>query len=90
MEESHDPRQEDEGQQSLAEVEPTPLDALTLLARRLAKAMVLIGAAGAGVVAVGALFLPAIGATRSAKLKWQQRELEIERAAADAQANVDD
>ena len=45
MEESHDPRQEDEGQQSLAEVEPTPLDALTLLARRLAKAMVLIGAA---------------------------------------------
>ena len=90
MEESQlpEPRKDDD---SLADVPPTPIaNDPPSLAANLVKGVLLVGAAGAGILLLlSGSMTSCRGATRSSKLQWEQRQLEIERAAQDAQATVD-
>jgi hypothetical protein len=84
MEEAKKPDQSPD--ESLASVPPNPYVAPTAAsAGSLGVNAVVLSAAGAG-----ALFLlagtmtPCVGATRSTKLKWEERQVEIEHAQRDA------
>jgi hypothetical protein len=78
--------------ESLADVPPTPLgfEAEPEPASWFGKGLLLLGVAGAGVfVLISGSMTTCMGATRSAKLKWQERELEIEQAVRDANIELD-
>ena len=84
---------EQDPQESLANIPPTPArdDAIGTPGTNFAKLFLLMSAAGAGIFAlIGSTQTACMGATRSAKLKWQERQLEIEQAARDANYEVDD
>ena len=78
-----EPEKSDE---SLADVPPTPVIAPPKLsASSLGLNAVVLAAAGAGALfLIGGTMTPCMGATRSAKLEWQQRNSEIEQAEQDA------
>jgi hypothetical protein len=91
MEESQLPEEERKEDESLADVplSPIPPDHGSLGAR-LAKGVLVLGALGAGAfVLLTGFTTPCLGATRSSKLKWEQRQLEIEQAEHDAQSVVE-
>lgn len=87
-----DKKPDESSEESLAAVPPSPYEVpatpLTPLVKRAGVEVALLTAAGAG-----ALFLlagtmtPCIGATRSAKLKWDERQQQIEQAQCDAESN---
>lgn len=91
MEESPDNLQdqkdvgEENRDESLATVPPTALTApLPGSSGGLGWNAALFTAAGAGAFfLLAGTMTPCIGATRSAKLKWEQRQLQIEQAASD-------
>jgi hypothetical protein len=75
--------------ESLAAVPPTPIESTRAeQAGGLALGAILLTAAGAGaLLLIGGTMTPAVGATRSAKLEWEQRKLQIEQAERDAQVD---
>lgn len=79
-------------EESLASVPPNPYVApespLAPLAKKAGVEIALFTAAGAGALfLLSGMMLPCVGATRSAKLKWDERRQEIEKAQCDAEAN---
>ena len=74
--------------ESLADAPPTPVSSPpTLSASNLGKNTLMLGVAGVGALfLIGGTMTPCMGATRSAKLEWQERNAEIERAERDARA----
>lgn len=91
MEESMQPqdRRRDESLAGLPPMAVPPEEAMS--AMRLLTGAFLAGAAGLGAIClVSMMSVPTHGATRSSKLKWEQRQQEIERAQRDAQTQHDD
>jgi threonine dehydrogenase-like Zn-dependent dehydrogenase len=87
MDESEKP---DESQnESLAAVPPTPVDkASVALAGNIGLGAIALTVAGAGAIAlIAGSMSPTMGATRSTKLEWEQRKLQIEQAEHDAEIN---
>jgi hypothetical protein len=88
MDEAHPQKPSPEGQ-SLAEIPPCRyviVGAEEPPPPRFSANLLLFGAAGAGALfLLGASMTPTVGATHSTRLKWQQRQLEIEEAAQDAE-----
>ena len=81
-------KHEESPEESLASVPPTPIDVeQSPRPRNVGLNAALLAGAG-----VGAFFLlagtmtPCVGATRSAKLKWEERQLEIDQAEQDAES----
>jgi uncharacterized protein HemX len=83
-------RKADEPQdESLANVPPKPVAASQM------KAAIYVGlnaalltAAGAGaIILIAGTMTPCVGATRSTKIQWEDRQLQIEDAERDAQSN---
>jgi hypothetical protein len=88
--EHRDERARDDGEWQI-DIPLTPVDRseydCDTIPARLAKGCVLLGAAGAGAFILMCAFAgTCVGATRSSKLKWEQRQLEIEQAEHDAQS----
>jgi hypothetical protein len=84
------PQQPDESKnESLAEVPPTPLDvAHAPRATNLALGTIALTVAGAGaILLISGTMTPTMGATRSTKLEWEERKLQIEQAERDAQVD---
>ncbi|HEY2415797.1 MAG TPA: hypothetical protein VGI40_26390 [Pirellulaceae bacterium] len=84
-------KSEESQEESLASVPPNPYEPpvkpLAPLVKKAGVEAALFLAAGTGALfLLGGMMLPAVGATRSAKLKWGERQLEIEQAEIDAQA----
>ena len=83
-------KNEQQANESLAEVLPTPItasDATSPANILLSTAIFTAAGAGAFFLLAGTM-MPCVGATRSAKLKWEERQLQIEQAERDA--NVSD
>jgi len=78
--------------ESLAKLPPTPVtDQQVATAAGFVKGLALISTVGAGaILLMSSVMQPTHGATRSAKLKWQLRQLEIEQAQRDAESNSDE
>jgi hypothetical protein len=91
MEESQLPEENRNGDESLANLPPTPVNEdRSSLASNVVKGGLLIGAAGAGILLLMSGSMTSCrGATRSSKLQWEQRQLEMEQAAQEAQARLD-
>lgn len=82
------PAASDENAESLASVPPTPSDDRLPPAAHIAMGTVALTIAGAGaIVLIGGAMTPTMGATRSTKLEWQQRQQQIEQAAQRANQN---
>jgi hypothetical protein len=76
-------------EQSLAETPLTPVvETMQTLLVRTAKVLTLASAASTAFSLLTALALPCCGATRSTKLRWQERQLEIQQAEQDAQSHT--
>ena len=75
-------------EESLAAVPPTPVETpIAAPARNVAiNAALFTGAGAAALFLVAGTMTPCVGATRSAKLKWEERQMEIEQAERDANA----
>jgi hypothetical protein len=75
--------------ESLAAVPPTPIDVAQLPpAGNLALGTIMLTAAGAGaILLIAGTMTPAMGATRSTKLQWEERKIQIEQAERDVQVN---
>jgi hypothetical protein len=73
---------DDSKSESLADVPPTSVDpANALPARDLALGAIVLTVAGAGtILLIGATMTPTMGATRSTRLEWERRTLQIEEA----------
>jgi hypothetical protein len=83
-----EPQKPDESQdESLASVPPTPMTTVPgPQSSNLALGAVILTAAGAGaILLIAGTMTPAAGATRSTKLEWEERKLQIEQAECDAQ-----
>lgn len=74
--------------ESLANVPPTPVPPPpTHSAGNYGLNALVLAAAGAGAfILIGGTMTPCMGATRSAKLEWQERQAQIEQAEHDARA----
>jgi hypothetical protein len=88
--EHRDVRARDDGEWQI-DIPLTPVDRSEYdcnpFSARLAKGCLLLGAAGAGAFMLMCAFAgTCVGATRSSKLKWEQRQLEVEQAEHDAQS----
>ncbi|EAQ81370.1 hypothetical protein DSM3645_23301 [Blastopirellula marina DSM 3645] len=81
------PQSDESLNESLADVPPSPVTAPPLSAsnRGLNAVTVIVAGAGAFVLLAG-LTTPTIGATRSTKLQWEERNLQIEQAVRDAKS----
>jgi hypothetical protein len=78
-----EPKQPDESpDESLAAVPPKPIDQEQLpRSANIALGTIALTMAGAGaIVLIGGSMTPAIGATRSMKLVWEQRQLQMDQA----------
>ena len=87
MNQPHDP--DESPDESLAAVPPTPIeDAHVPLSGNLAIGAIMLTAAGAGAfLLIAGTMTPTMGATRSTKLEWEERKLQIEQAERDLQVN---
>lgn len=76
---------EDPDDQSLANQPLQPVEDLTVNIPTKAGGGILVASAATAALFmfVGSTMMPCIGATRSARLKWEQRQAEIEQAAND-------
>ena len=75
--------------ESLAAVPPTPVDAeqVSLLSNLgMGTLSLALGSVGA-IVLLASTMTPCVGATRSSKLEWEERQLQMEQAQRDAQIN---
>jgi hypothetical protein len=69
--------------ESLADVPPTPLMTSSAASTGCFNAVALTAAGAGALFLLAGLMTPCVGATRSAKLKWEERRAEIEQAAHD-------
>ena len=84
------PPDEDWPDESLADVPPIPIVEDEALSGSRFGTVVVRSLAGMGALyLIGMLMTPTMGATRSSKLKWEQRQQEIEEAERDAQHESD-
>lgn len=83
------PQSDESLNESLADVPPTPVIApQTPSASHAGLNAVLLTAAGAAAfVLIAGTMTPCVGATRSTKLQWEERHLQIEQAERDAQSS---
>ncbi|TWT33418.1 hypothetical protein [Blastopirellula retiformator] len=74
---------------SLADLPPVAetLPPSTPLKSRAVDAILFIIAGAGALVLLGGTLTPCMGATRSAKLKWEERQMQIEQAVRDAEAS---
>jgi len=85
-----EPRKSDESpDESLSVVPPTPVTGqLEPSTESFGLNAVMLSVAGAGAIfLIGASMMPCVGATRSSKLKWEERLFQIEQAERDAEPN---
>jgi hypothetical protein len=75
--------------ESLADLPPKPVDDSSVpLAAHIGLGAIAWSVAGAGaIVLIAGSLTPTMGATRSTKLEWEQRKLEIEQAVQDSQVD---
>jgi hypothetical protein len=89
MEEAMQPEDERDDE-SLSDVQPVPMkEEVSTGIESIVNGLLLLGAAGVGWLVLGVLMTPTMGATRSSKLKWEQRQHEIEKAEREAHTDVD-
>jgi hypothetical protein len=75
--------------ESLADVPPSPIAVSpnNSPAKYLMNTLVFMAGGVSAFLLLAGTLMPCVGATRSAKLKWEERKLEIEQAERDAQAS---
>ena len=75
--------------ESLAEVAPSPIVAVpnNSPSKYLLNTLVFVASGATALFLLSGTLMPCVGATRSAKLKWEERKIEIEQAERDAQAS---
>ena len=86
----NEPKEPDESQnESLAAAPPTPVDEARIpLTGNIGLGAIALTVAGAGAIAlISGSMTPTMGATRSTKLEWERRKLQIEQAEYDVQTN---